>query len=172
MKGVVSLSLFLTASSVTSLADQVFQWKGFILTGIEFYRTWVTGWLRKLGSLFGVSYSASDVDQIVLIWILSVSVIRIILMDEGPIRRKLYRVFASVGLVSIAVGVFLWPGDPAPWWMLLGMLPMYVGSGFCLSWFSLDRRRVLWVFFTPGAFAVSVVLLLGAINSGLSRQVV
>lgn len=38
-RALLLLGLLLSASSIASLADTVFQWKGFLLRGVEFYRT-------------------------------------------------------------------------------------------------------------------------------------
>jgi len=38
-RALLLLGLLLSASSIASLADTVFQWKGFLLRGVDFYRT-------------------------------------------------------------------------------------------------------------------------------------
>ena len=58
MRCVLVLAFFLTTSSLASLSETVFKWKGFILTGIEFYQEWIQGPIKILGPKVGLNYTS------------------------------------------------------------------------------------------------------------------
>ena len=66
MKAAIILVTFLSISSITSLSDVVFEWKGFILDAIEFYRKWIVNPFRSVATLIGLNYVDIEVDAIVL----------------------------------------------------------------------------------------------------------
>ena len=70
MKLVIGVSLFLTVSSVTSLADVVFEWKGFILDALEFYRSWIADPVRRIARAFGLNYTRPEVDGLLVLTLL------------------------------------------------------------------------------------------------------
>lgn len=77
MRAAIVLTIFFTISSITSLADIVFQWMGFILTGIEFYRSWITEPLVNYAASHDVFYSSSDADYLVFFSMVTSSAVRL-----------------------------------------------------------------------------------------------
>lgn len=61
-KAITFLMTFLAFSSLASLADVIADWKGFILTGIEFYRSVVTKPIGSVAAVFlGESWNRPEV---------------------------------------------------------------------------------------------------------------
>ncbi|NQY07446.1 MAG: hypothetical protein HRT68_14930, partial [Flavobacteriaceae bacterium] len=52
-RAAIVLSTFLASGAIASLSDTVFAWKGFILDGINVYKTWVVHPMLQLASDFG-----------------------------------------------------------------------------------------------------------------------
>lgn len=63
---ILVFSLFFTVSSITSLSDVVFKWKGLIYTALEFYRAWVHGPINDIAKMLGI---------VVLDWVVGVTII-------------------------------------------------------------------------------------------------
>ena len=70
-KGLIVVSTFFAVSSITSLSDVIFEWKGFILDGIEFYRGLIVRPLQEFAAQFGLSYARQAVDFFILFCIVS-----------------------------------------------------------------------------------------------------
>jgi len=161
-KCAVVLMLFLTTGSVTSLSETVFQWRGFILDGMEFYRQWITAPLREIArDLVGLRYTGVQVDIVVLFG-----------LGMGSFARwARYTAYSGIPVIIMAVISIILLGTSS-----FGVLVAYVfifGFVFTYIVFAImafhggAEQRI--AFFGPPLFAVAVVLVLGAINAGLTQ---
>ncbi len=166
------LSFFLTASSITSLSDVVFGWKGFILDGVEFYRTYITGTLRSLAAILSLEISRQEADFLVLfiLWVESTT------QSEDDFRTRLY---FKLGACALLLFIFWNFGNTreevlsdfaiwlVPFLYLLGAWMICSGYAYdpATSWQQLYRYLGV-----PG-YAVAFVLVLAAIQEGLMREV-
>ena len=177
MKGVIVLTLFLTTSSVTSLADRVFEWKGFILDGVEAYRELIAGNIITVLDRFGLQISVESVDVAIISGLLVAATIRMCFgktSGTGPVPRLL----SSMGerRANLAFVVFLVFGVLGAG--IVGTVGPrffgFVGGGvFLILYIALFAimldRSVFLNFAYPLLIATAFVLVLGAINVGLTR---
>lgn len=96
------LSLFFTISSVASLSDTVFQWKGFILDGVEFYRHYVRQPILVPLDFLGLKLHEFQLDSILAI---SISMGPVVLgPSEEPHAIRWLRILGVfVALVGLPV---------------------------------------------------------------------
>ena len=71
-RSIIIISVFFTISSLTSLSDTIFKWKGFILDGLNFYKTFISGSIIDFFDVFSIIIYQNTVDFMVLL-ILGVS---------------------------------------------------------------------------------------------------
>ncbi|MFA6120182.1 MAG: hypothetical protein WCT35_00205 [Sideroxydans sp.] len=107
-----AFSTILTSGALTSLGETVFAWKGFILTGITFYRSMLAPVKTQLHFIFEVEISPSQIDLIVIFGLFFASYLRFTMAKqlsriiESRKTKALY-VRAIVALVlvwSLVVG--------------------------------------------------------------------
>ncbi len=168
-KLILSISLFLTFSSVTSLSDSIFEWKGFIRDGVEFYRFWLVSPLANIARKLAINWSPSDIDFLVIQGMLIVSMMRVTLygFQIGYLKQlKVWVVLGSVLVIAsfIGISVFLGVKEKGNLWIpSCGMVFVYFAMFLLLN----GRERV--VFGYPVLLVVVIVLMLGAINAGLNH---
>ncbi|MCP4368342.1 MAG: hypothetical protein GY797_09580 [Deltaproteobacteria bacterium] len=163
MRGVIALVVFLSVSSVTSLSNVIFEWKGFILDAINVYRAWVAKPLGVLGSLVGLKYfSDSELDALVIISIFYATFYR----SLNPSTKTFIFLLLPFMFAFIAAGLYP-ESSPLSDFILIGViLGLLVAMG--VSLYRHDRPRFIRGF-GPLVIAILMVLLLGGINSGISR---
>lgn len=169
-KFILGLSVFLTTGSVASLSDVVFKWKGFILDAIVAYRCFITEPISSIAKLIGLSYSNIQVDTLILLSILFVSSARALGLRQfiedfkrSPITESLFYLCIlslpiSYGLSEINVLVIIN--------FALVLVFIFIMSIAATK----DGGIVAIKFLSPIIISISFTLILGAINSGLSRN--
>lgn len=165
-KVVILLSTFLTISTITSLADVIFGWKGFILDAVIFYRTWITALIGKLLGYFGIYYTRSAIDYLTLVGLLNVSAARWAWLEKSMALE----LWAKVGLTSIYVVGSLFSAyrlagisTEISGWSFLVVLLFFLLTPVVLKY----KELVLW--YGPLLAAIMFASILGAINAGLIR---
>ncbi|MCW5207482.1 hypothetical protein VU11_02205, partial [Desulfobulbus sp. US2] len=69
-KAIIIFSTFLAISPIASLSDTIFQWKGFIYDGIEFYRNNITEPLKKLASnALNTTWQQNAIDYLIILFL-------------------------------------------------------------------------------------------------------
>ncbi len=177
MKALICLGLFMTTSSVTSISDVVFEWKGFMLAGVEFYRAWIRQPLQDLAATFGLQVPGDLVDGLTFQLLIVSGQFRVIRdAPPTPLGMDSWRSWdALVFLVLFPLGQALIMLAPMPVEarVLVALIYLYVGLGLMVTF--IRRRDVALVkrtrvaYFGPGIFALVSILFLGAINAGLTR---
>ncbi len=196
------ISVFFSFSSIASLSDVIFDWKKFILEGIEFYRLIVAHFGRFIEFTFDIKLSPSELDWLVLIGILITIYRRYIAYfwlsppDKEPLSR------------GWVIGVIVWT---IFWWVVkMGVLLaalsdklnlfVLVFCYFCLAFiiaypffvfpnsklskddrvnqtigaiplkrFYKNKTRLFIIYYGPLLTSIALLLILAAINSGLTR---
>jgi len=97
----VLVSLFMAISSVTSLADTVFKWKGFILEGLKFYHEWIQAPAIHLLKLIGVALTPSQVDSIILLFLVTYAFIRAAILANNVNKVLKFRVSLIIELAVV-----------------------------------------------------------------------
>ena len=163
MRGLVVLSAILATSSVTSIADVVFKWKGFVLQGVNFYREWIRGPIVELLSFINIPNWASD-----LLIILSIYLFVLFKSDRGLggwglLKQLIISVAVVCGMILITTLLTIAFPDQRPFILLLALVG---GNGLLIDVCSDDRRKYYLVF----ASVLFLVCVLGAINVGLNKS--
>ncbi len=190
MKVIYSLMLFLSISSIASLAQTVADWKGFFLTGIEFYqnvlRDPVLAWFEEHANAKFPEYAG---DMLTLLFMASVPMI-------SALRSSLLRANLLIPSLprstAVIVGRFRFIAHLVIWLMIAGLIVMFILAGWGNMIYGIEETLpsymypligsayALVVFSAlafPGATPIEktlavapplVVLLLAAINKGLS----
>lgn len=72
----MTVFLFLNVSSLTSLSENIFKWKNFILDGLNFYREFISNPIMNAANSIGVYFTLEELDFLAVLTILLASVIR------------------------------------------------------------------------------------------------
>lgn len=159
----IVLTVFLSTSSIASLSDIVFEWKGFILDAIKFYRSWIAEPVRSIAQLLGLKgHSSLEIDALI-IFSLSQSV-TFRTQSVGKIYTILFVfvyifAFIAAGLVSNS--------SNTPDYLFIGSIVILYSV---LAVFLYQESTEIFIRgFGPILVAILIVLLLGALNSGLTK---
>ena len=164
-RAAIVLSTFLASGAIASLSDTVFAWKGFILDGINVYKTWVVHPMLQLASDFGLSINNFEAHFLILT-----------ALFMSAIYRKVW-VTSEVGMRIVSGSSML---------LALGFLAYLTGNSneaqkdetvfyiyfaICLIYPFLRKFSSLEkvAYYLPIGLGVAVTLLAGAVNAGLSR---
>lgn len=171
MRLFVLLSVFVTTSSIASLSDIVFKWKGFILDGIQFYREYIAQPVAGFFDVLGLNYSLVDVNVFMLVSLYAGSYFRA--MGLQQLWNDLKEKPISDTLTYLAFGSFyLFAGTPDSDSFSYSILIIYtIALGYSFyyvlkHWH--DDKETSIKFIAVPVLSVSGVLVLGAINTGLT----
>jgi hypothetical protein len=161
MRLMLAVGLFLSSSGIASLSDRVYELKGFILTGVEFFRTWITG---PVSTLTNGRYSSIEMDLL--------TVITFFLLPVWHVERKLGHTFSD-WYVCIYAGLYFWilgvvdaESEPRLWLHFLMPMLMYASSGLLVM---RKHRDLTLTLFGPPVFVALFVASIAAISQGLTR---
>lgn len=171
MKFVISVSLFLTTSSIASLSDTIFQWKYFIIDALEFYREFVISPFVKMSEFFSIDYSEEEANFIVLLTIFVGAWVRGFWLSLDANKKKKSRfknLISTTGGTVIGYFFCLYlyarPDNKA------SLFNIYCAIGlFLFIVASCDSRKERILVSAPVVMAIIAVLFLGAINAGLTK---
>ncbi len=163
----MGLSVFLTISSVTSLSDAIFKWKGFVLDAVEFYRTNVADVIHELFAIFDVHYTSSAIDFQILFSIFIVSFMRRLWLDTD-FSKKDEVAMLIIGFVVLcgiyARNLFVLNGTQGPTeFKTLALILVFLLIPLILKY---NKKAI---YYLPFGSAIVFVFILGAINAGLNR---
>ena len=170
------ISVFLSISSIASLSDRIFEWKGFVLDGVNFYRLYISVPASKMLASISIVLNQTKMDYLIVVAIsMSCFARGGIMLGNDKLRQdetfqSNYHGIASV-LASLYVVVLVAMRLNAETWELkYHLLIVYIGAPIILFFFIFDRSlKNLYSYFFPVIWAIVVVLLLGAINVGLTK---
>ncbi|MBT0571260.1 hypothetical protein KIK84_13075 [Curvibacter sp. CHRR-16] len=106
VKVFLSVALFLATSSLASLSEVVFKWKGFVLDALVFYRSNLSQPVAELlTKVFAHTFPENFVDCAVLLGLFHGALIRALLLRRGkPLTRISdlgYLVFSYLGMLYL-----------------------------------------------------------------------
>ena len=192
------LSVFFASSSIASLSDLVFAWKGFILDGIEFYRAIISPIKDYFGNLLGIQIKREQADLIVFTgffvsayrkfiasrWLVSKPNIKItsLLFSINVLFWLVTMLLISASILEmlhIAVDILLA-------FYLFHMLQYPVGiflfdklppenkfhktiGALMLKAYANNKTRFFIVYYSPIIVAIALLFVAAAVNSGLTR---
>ena len=172
----IIISTFLTFSSVTSLSEVIFKWRGFISDGLTFYREHILEVIRQIGELLNLSYTNSEIDVLVLFGIIVGSFIRTE-YDNDRIPKIILMLLLIIYLDTVYDNGKSPKEDLTPYWRILiyALIPLV---GNLVTYFSTkdqEKKKYLikktMIFYTPILLAIVSVLILAAVNTGLSTPI-
>lgn len=162
---VILVSTFFAISSIASLSDVIFHWKGFIYDGIKFYSTWISEPIKKIALEYGLEFSTRAVDFMILQLLFVMSVNREFWSEHDKLESFVFSVIIIIAVCVLVIFVSKIESFN-PWGILTTIITILV---FPLIYqYSLHGKII---YYTPIAMGVIIVLLLGAVNSGISRPV-
>ncbi len=184
-KGLIILVLFLTTSSLTSLSDTVFKWKGFILEGMEFYRASISSPLLELFSYMNLKLTEQLADFLI-VYSLSVSgFLRLVLKEMQNSSVNQTRLHYAITIIANLTAIFILYGPAflliylikSTNWNIAFIYSVPIGfMGFLTLGAFLSHKRnsqennnPLLIVWGPVIVGFTIVLILAAINSGLSK---
>ena len=111
------LSGFLAGTSLASLSESVVKWKGFILTGITFYREYLrTPIVELLVDWVHISIEPQIFDFLLPVTVVFGALIRVAVFDLRAAQSRRSQLAATKNLLLVLVGLllllfteFLWP---------------------------------------------------------------
>lgn len=159
------LALFLSTTSLASLAETVFRWKGFVLDALGFYRHHISEPVSVyLTHLLGHSLPTHFVDQAVIFGLFFGALIRCLFLRNMAIpRRALYVSWFVVlyGLMLVALALEAPdPRDSNSWFAY----PLFVFAGYVITR-GAERVLVMAYMLIP----VLGVGVLAAVSVGLAK---
>lgn len=183
MKFVILLMLIMSTSSLVSLSDTIFEWRGFILDGVEFYQRFIAIPISRFLSRLGLTYTGGAIDSLIILWITTMAVLRVIwfILNQFDDKRFVKKGKVMViGFIVVAFGLlgYVYEGVEAD---SFENLYTFVIPGFTfmsLREFWLLKRgrsskqmfnRIMLNLWGPIIFSILIVLILAAINEGLTR---
>ncbi|KRI00541.1 hypothetical protein AO057_11735 [Curvibacter sp. PAE-UM] len=101
------IALFLTTTSLASLSEAVFKWKGFILDALTFYQTWISHPLVELiQGLVGRPLPPNFVDNAIVMGLFFGGLIRGHLLRNLPRVRLVAEVAFFIGAYALMLYAF------------------------------------------------------------------
>jgi len=165
-RGPIIFAAFLVISPFASLSEVFFQWKGLFLDAINFYKGWVVIPILEFAAQFGFTWSPSFLDFI-FIWSMFCAGSLRLLRQVGS--RKILGITTFIVCITGFL-VYAWEGIVLiPYVMKISLMVMF----FCLYlWLPLTtplNSKEKFAYWAPGLLGLTAVLILGALNAGLSR---
>jgi len=167
-KIISSILFFISLSSITSLSDKIFKWKGFISDGMLFYRDYVKYPINESLRYFGFNVNRDSIDLLIIISTICGAHIRYFkYLEVSEVWKDSSQTIKMFGVI--------WIGSV--WVLLNPKYNQFIYFGvfilsFLLVYTTIIERKApknLLVLYLPIILCLLVILLLGAINSGLSK---
>lgn len=177
MKIIMVLTLFISSSSLASLSDVVFEWKGFIQDGVQFYTSWIMKPILTLLEVIGLKLTLSMANYIVMCSLMIAGYFKAYWTGRDNVTNKLkFSILVTLFVSTVVIGV-------------IGSYTYDEGENFDYS-YALFNMFIVLVIVAPVIFfilkclrqsikfnftayyvtigvPIMVVLILGAINTGL-----
>ena len=163
------LSLILASTSIASLSETVFKWKGFLLDGINLYRSLISDPVKvSIKSLLNYSLSQSTFDLAVLAILLAAASFRVAIFHPRGSHRRKGEFGALITMAGVILILISGNGSAFSLWMAgVSMAGSFLMSAWLHFQFG-GASALLW--FVYVLVPPSFIGLLGAIYSGLTRH--
>ena len=165
----LALSLILASTSIASLSETVFKWKGFLLDGINLYRLAISDPIKNAAqNLLNYSLSQSVFDLVVLAMLLAAASFRVAIFQPRDSFGRKGELSALGTMVGVIVMLIAGNGTTLSLWFA----GIFMAASFLMNaWFHArlgGAPALLW--FAYVLAPPSLIGLLGAIHSGLTRN--
>lgn len=159
------IALFISTSSLASLSEAVFKWRGFILDALAFYKIFVSQPLAQAATrIFEVPLPPQFIDGAVLLGLFHAALIRALLLRPTSFGKRL----SDIGAFSTTYVAMLYimanqpqkPNDSSVWLLY----PAFLLAAYVLT---RGAERILAVAYM--LIPVLAVALLAAVSAGLGR---
>lgn len=170
------LSAFLSFASIASISQTVFEWKGFLLNAVLFYREHVSEPLAAtLQQWFHIVLPSSFFDAAALFAVCGMALVRSFWFDAHQTRTREDYVLAAVVTVIFVVGmsyqtirVARAPASFSPnWYVIIGGYLFLVALSLFRGQRALAPYELLW--FAYLVLPPAVLAIIAAISEGLHR---
>lgn len=170
LRVIAVLSLFIQVGNLASLSDVIFEFRGFIRDGIQLYEEWVRDPLKKLlSSIFEVRVTSLHVNWVVWWGLVCGAQVRsyLVLPNKaqavgGVIGAFLAFIITQVFAFNIIAGIQT-PLSPT------GITVTVVTLIIC-TWYVSTSFKNKSVFYLSVLLPILIVVILAAINNGISRS--
>ncbi|OEK06359.1 hypothetical protein [Roseivirga misakiensis] len=188
LKGLIIVMFFLSVSSITSLADEVFKWRGFIRDGIDFYHNTLTVPIIDFLKRYNIVFYKIGIDMITLILLFHSAGLRAIYVafkkgrDFDLFSKVIFSVLVLYTLYQTGETIMVWHNSgenlenkafeeiKSVSLYLFMMLALFSIACIILIPRVENRKAVLISLWVPVLIPVLIVLVLAAINSGLTKE--
>jgi len=173
----LAISFILSCASVSSLADGIFQFRGFILTAIEFYRIPINYVTEALNSYWGLAVKRSTVEMFVLNSLLVASFSKALNVFFKPTLTRHVFIVIYVIFVTIldyqdwSLGDAPRP-DNLPYYFYAVLLASLSFSGFLMPGKTEKVRQIVCIHRSAVGYILTILLLvtvIAVISEGLTR---
>jgi hypothetical protein len=164
----LTFSLILTSTSIASLSETVFKWKGFLLDAINLYRSFISGPVQDLAYMVLQHKPSQEVvDLTLLAGLLAAASFRVAVFHPGRSYARKGEIGAVFTMAGSSLALFSSNGAGYAVWLAGGLI---AASFFMNCFFHLRQggaAALLWFVSVLGP--VALVGLLGAVYAGLTR---
>ncbi|AUP81420.1 hypothetical protein [Flavivirga eckloniae] len=164
LKIVLGVMLLATVSSIASISDIFFNWKGFILEGLESYRKCINRPIRVVAENLGVIIPEKKVDELILLQLIYLPYIRMELLNFIK-HKNLLILFIGALLIHIYLMYDILSGG-INMFIFTPIYVIYIMIGSKKN--ELIKKHILRLYI-PVLIGLFLVCLLAAINEGLTR---
>ncbi|MDE1516089.1 hypothetical protein PUN32_13955 [Vibrio sp. dsl-7] len=188
----IMISFFLSVSSIASLSESIFKWKGFILDAVDFYQHYIAEIIIYYAGFVGLSYTQNQVHSAVILSIAVSLGMKMFILDQlkfAEVMRDKYNfeVKPKINLFriqAVAYSVFVWLSfglseDNVTLISSIILLMSYPIFVSLIHWIlvNFDKNKTLSlsnvsyckVYYVYLAAIFLMLGVLGAINSGISK---
>jgi len=174
----LAISFILSCASVSSLADGIFQFEGFILTAIDFYRIPINYVIDALNSYWDLAVKRSTVEMFVLNSLLVASFSKALNVFFKPNLTRYVFIVTYVMFVSIldyqdwSFGDTPRP-DNLPYYFYAVLLASLSIGGFLMPGKTEEARQTASIHRLAVGYILTILLLvtvIAAISNGLTRS--
>lgn len=165
VKVFLAVALFISSSSLASLSESVFRWKGFLLEALAFYRVYVSDPAsRFITDLVGRSLPSNYIDGAVLLGLFHGALIRALLLRHVSVARRIGDVLTFAGTYCAMLFIMAQQPDKPTESSVWVLYPAFLLAAYMLT---RGAERILAVSYM--LVPVVTVALLAAISSGLQK---
>lgn len=170
-KTILVVLLVGTTSSITSLADNIFKWRGFILDGVEYYRSVISNPILDNLAKLGISYPKEYIDIFILYSLLVSASFRHDVYKKKYNKKEFRKELISRLLFLIILFIISSLGYTVFFWLGIAyvLLPFLILIPFLRNPLNKEVQRATLAMWGPLIFACFVVLIMAAINIGLTK---
>lgn len=159
-------ALFLTISSITSLADIIIEWKGFIRDGLSFYHDNFRDPIRELLEVVNLSYSPEQADSLTVFTLAYLTAIRTVILEyKEKVIGKRTMIFYLVSFILLVLLTNIVVGSVVNSFLYI-IIPGVLAFGIII-FLAIDSKPHRKALLIP-VIAIIITLLLAAINKGLT----